>query len=446
MVHNVRPPSSATDTQPNVTSDPSSVPPASASPSANASTSASSTPGRTGLWLVGARGAISTCVVYGIAGIRNDLIPSVGLPTAYPPLSELDLVSLDDLVLGGHDVCTRDLSASAGELVAAGILPADLVSMARDDAARFEAAIRPGILDVAETGFRDLDPRAAALGALPPKEQAAAIQADFAAFQEDHDLDRVVVVFLASTEAATTRQDAWESRAAFEQAIEDGVTQPASLLYAYAAIRSGCPFVNFTPSIGANIPALIALAEAEGVPLAGNDGKTGETLIKTALAPMFRARALQVLAWQGYNMLGNRDGEVLRDPTHKAAKLETKDAALRSILGAHETGGKDPHTQVAIDYVPSLGDWKTAWDFIHFEGFLGTKMSMQFTWSGCDSALAAPLVIDLARFADFASRHGEKGILQHLGGYFKAPLESGEHDFHRQIEALYDYAQQHLSS
>ena len=140
-------------------------------------------------------------------------------------------------------------------------------------------------------------------------------------------------------------------------------------------------------------------------------------------------------------MLGNRDGEVLRDPNHKAAKLETKDAALRSILGGAQ-GGDRLHSQVAIDYVPSLGDWKTAWDFIHFEGFLGTKMSMQFTWSGCDSALAAPLVIDLARFADLAARNGEAGVLKHLGCYFKAPLDSDEHDFHHQMQALYSYAQQ----
>ena len=252
--------------------------------------------------------------------------------------------------------------------------------MARDDAARFEAAIRPGILDVAETGFRDLDPRAAALGALSPLEQTEAIEADLAAFRAEHDLGTVVVVYLASTEAAPTRQAVWDSARDFEAAVTGGVPQPVSLLYAYAAIRSGSPFVNFTPSIGAGVPALMELAQSKGAPLAGNDGKTGETLIKTALAPMFGARALQVLAWQGYNMLGNRDGEVLRDPNHKAAKLETKDAALRSILGGAQ-GGDRLHSQVAIDYVPSLGDWKTAWDFIHFEGFLGTKMSMPVSYT-----------------------------------------------------------------
>ena len=209
-------------------------------------------------------------------------------------------------------------------------------------------------------------------------------------------------------------------------------------MYAYAAIASGRPFVNFTPSLGASVPALLELAEERGVPVAGNDGKTGETLVKTVLAPMFRARALRVLAWQGYNMLGNRDGEVLRDPAHKSSKLRTKDDALRSLLG-DDSG--ELHTKVGIDYVPSLGDWKTAWDFIHFEGFLGAKMSMQFTWSGCDSALAAPLVIDLARLADHAARRGEAGVLEHLACYFKAPMGDVEHDFHRQHERIVRYVE-----
>jgi len=125
-------------------------------------------------------------------------------------------------------------------------------------------------------------------------------------------------------------------------------------------------------------------------------------------------------------------------PAHKAAKLKSKDEALRSIL---ESGSPDLVTQVGIDYVPSLGDWKTAMDYVHFEGFLGTKMSLQFTWAGCDSALAAPLVIDLARLTDLAQRRGEGGVLDHLACYFKAPLGPDvDHDFHRQVDALYRYA------
>ena len=391
---------------------------------------------RTGLWLIGARGAISTCVAYGVFGLRRGLVAPTGLPSSAPPLDELDLVHLDEIVLGGHDICTRDISRTAGELVAAGILPADLIASVSDEAARYVAAIRPGILDGVESGFADLDPRSAALGSKTPREQVAAIRADLDGFREDNDLDRVVVVFVASVEALASPQDAWQSLGAFEAALDGETPQPASMLYAYAALLSDCPFVNFTPSLAASVPALIELAEARNVPIAGDDGKTGETLVKTVLAPMFRARALKVMAWQGYNMLGNRDGEVLREPSHRAAKLRTKDEALRSILGESD----QLHTKVAIDYVPSLGDWKTAWDFIHFEGFLGAKMSMQFTWSGCDSALAAPLVIDLARLVDFAARLGEGGVQSHLGCYFKAPLGSGEHDFHRQTEALYRYA------
>lgn len=395
-------------------------------------------PGRTGLWLVGARGAISTCVAYGVAGLRHGLVSTVGLPTELPPLDGLPLVGFEDLVLGGHDVCLRDLSASAGELVRAGILSPELVAATSAEAALFEAAIRPGVLDAADTGFADLDPRAADLGSLPPREQITRLVGDLEGFSGDHGLARTVVVHVASTEAEFAPQAAWGSLDAFEAALDEGVAQPASVIYAYAAISSGCPFVNFTPSIGAGIPALIELAEKSGVPVAGNDGKTGETLLKTVLAPMFKARALNVLAWQGYNMLGNRDGEVLKEPAHKAKKLKTKDEALRSIL---EGSSPELSTQVGIDYVSSLGDWKTAMDFVHFEGFLGTKMSLQFTWSGCDSALAAPLIIDLARLVELAYRRGDSGALEHLAGYFKAPLgDDVDHDFHRQMELLHRYA------
>jgi myo-inositol-1-phosphate synthase len=167
----------------------------------------------------------------------------------------------------------------------------------------------------------------------------------------------------------------------------------------------------------------------------GKDGKTGETLVKTTLAPMFRDRNLRVLSWYGYNLLGNRDGLVLENPDHGAGKLRSKDRALRSLLGRTELRSK-----VQIDYVPSLDDWKTAWDFVHFQGFLGAKMSLQFTWQGCDSALAAPLVLDLARFADRALREGEGGPMTWLASFFKDPLEAGEHGFGAQFEALRRYA------
>jgi len=153
---------------------------------------------------------------------------------------------------------------------------------------------------------------------------------------------------------------------------------------------------------------------------------------------MFVARNLKVLSWEGYNMLGNRDGKVLDAPDANAAKCKDKDACLRDILGDDET-----HSRVRIDYVPSLGDWKTAWDFIHFTGFLGTKMILQFIWQGCDSALASPLVLDLIRMADFAHRSNESGNLRHLACFFKAPYEAEEHGFFRQNEALLEYVAAH---
>jgi myo-inositol-1-phosphate synthase len=163
--------------------------------------------------------------------------------------------------------------------------------------------------------------------------------------------------------------------------------------------------------------------------------------VKTVLAPMFKARNLRVLAWQGYNMLGNRDGEVLNDGAHREAKLRNKDEALRSILGDERV-----HTRVGIDFVPSLKDWKTAWDFVHFEGFLGARMSLQFTWSGSDSALAAPLVLDLIRLVEFALRRGEVGEMSQTSSFFKAPIAGGSHDFRVQFQGLVEYAQLHLAA
>ncbi len=210
------------------------------------------------------------------------------------------------------------------------------------------------------------------------------------------------------------------------------------MLYAYAAIDAGFPFVNFTSCIGSSLPALDELARRKGVPHCGRDGKTGETLLKTTLAPMFLARNLRVLAWEGHNILGNRDGQVLNTPANRDAKVKDKDAALREILRDDKV-----HSRVRIDYVPSLGDWKTAWDFVHFEGFLGAKMSLQFIWQGCDSALAAPLVIDLVRLAEFGHRAGEKGAMRHAACFFKAPVGVEEHDFHRQMDLLIEWSAAH---
>ena len=156
-------------------------------------------------------------------------------------------------------------------------------------------------------------------------------------------------------------------------------------------------------------------------------------LVKTALARMFALRNLPVLSWVGHNILGNRDGLVLSDPTNRASKLRSKDQAVARILGYA------PQSLTTIEYVESLDDWKTAWDHVHFQGFLGVRMALQFIWQGCDSALAAPLVIDLARLALLAKRRGETGVLRHLACFFKSPLGVDEHDLGRQFGLLENY-------
>ena len=167
----------------------------------------------------------------------------------------------------------------------------------------------------------------------------------------------------------------------------------------------------------------------------GSDGKTGETLVKSALAPLFRVRQLEVMSWVGYNVLGTRDGRVLSADPNKRSKVASKDSVVPSILGY------PVRTHVGIDFIESLGDSKVAWDFVHFRGFLGHPMSLQFTWQGCDSILAAPLVLDLARFAAVAKARGEAGPMRHLASFFKNPLHVQEHDLFRQYAVLLDYAQ-----
>jgi myo-inositol-1-phosphate synthase len=210
---------------------------------------------------------------------------------------------------------------------------------------------------------------------------------------------------------------------------------PASSLYAYAALDLGIPYINFTPSLGASAPALLELAEKRGTVTGGKDAKTGETLMKSVLAPMFAMRNWQILSWVGHNIFGNRDGLVLNDPANKSSKVKTKDQVISGIVGYK------PQTLVTIEYIESLDDWKTAWNHIHYKGFLNTKMVLQFIWQGCDSILAGPLVLDLARLALFSQRRGEVGVLKHLSSFFKNPMGETDHDFFRQFAKLEEYVQ-----
>jgi myo-inositol-1-phosphate synthase len=249
----------------------------------------------------------------------------------------------------------------------------------------------------------------------------------------------VIVVNVASTEPSGDTSKLPERWDQLSKQIADSSCSslPASSLYAIAALDLGMPFVNFTPSLGAAPAAIQDLAVQRNTCHAGQDGKTGETLLKSVLAPMFAARNLEVLSWVGHNIFGNLDGLVLDDPANKAAKIKSKDQLVGNILGY------DPQTLVSIEYIQSLGDWKTAWDHIHFRGFLGTPMTLQFIWQGCDSLLAAPLVLDLIRFVELANRRGEVGVLAQLASFFKSPLGIKEHDFSRQFSLLLGWAERH---
>jgi myo-inositol-1-phosphate synthase len=271
--------------------------------------------------------------------------------------------------------------------------------------------------------------------AATPRAAIECIQTDLREFQNAHRLSQIVVVNVASTEPPFEPTSEHGSLATLEPLLERSTPPPlpTSSLYAYAALDAGFAYVNATPSTGATLPALDELARKKKVPYAGQDLKTGETLLKSVLAPLFAGRNLKVLSWVGHNILGNRDGQVLADPDNKASKVKSKDALLAEILGYR------PRSLVSIEYVESLDDWKTAWDHIHFEGFLNTKMTLQFTWQGCDSVLAAPLVIDLARLTLLAQRRGEIGALSRLAAFFKSPVGVNEHDFARQRQMLEQY-------
>jgi myo-inositol-1-phosphate synthase len=396
---------------------------------------------RVGVWIVGALGSVSALVAAGLEAMKAGLAGPTGLVTSAPDFDGAGLVDCASLVVGGHEVRGVDFAASAEEFARAnGVLSREVLDAARPGLLAASADLRPGISINCGDAIRKLAPLPTDLEGRPLAEIVGGIQRDIREFKERRRLDDVIVVNLASAEpeAALPRELSYLESLTALIAQDRRDLFPASVLYAYAAIDAGYPYVNFTSSVGSSLPSLEELAGRKGVPHAGRDGKTGETLVKTVLAPMFVARRLKVLSWEGHNLLGNRDGQVLDAPANNLAKVKDKDAALREILGDEKA-----HSRVRIDYVPSLGDWKTAWDFIHFEGFLGARMSLQFTWQGCDSALAAPLVIDLVRLADLAHRSGEKGAMKHAACFFKAPLSGGPHDFHRQMDDLAAYAADH---
>lgn len=394
---------------------------------------------RFGIWLLGAKGGVAVASVAGVAAIIRGLADTTGMVTELGEYGHLQLPKLESLIFGGHDIRETEIIHEARHLnQSSSALPETVLDMIKDELVEYESRIRPGLTIGMDS---DVLARLGSIYKDSSNDRSAfdgvtRIREDLRCFREINDLDYVVVVNLMSSEPGLMETGSeLQTIDAFEEALHSGGSRALGLstLYTYAAFKEKCSFVNFTPSIANDAPALQQLALSMGVPHAGKDGKTGETLIKSQLAPMFSNRNLRVHSWVGYNILGNRDGRVLQDESVKKSKIGTKDSTLKSIIRPN------PTTLVGIDYVPSLGDNKIAWDYIHFSGWLGSQGKLTFQWEAADSFLAAPLIVDLARLMGLAMVNGESGIQSYLAHFFKAPMASNSYDFDSQCNLLKSY-------
>lgn len=377
---------------------------------------------RTGLWLVGARGSVGTTAALGLAALAGGHAGAEGCVTAGGAFAGLPLPGWGDLVVGGHDVSDVSLTKRAEALVDAGMIPAPLLAATAPALDAADAEVRPG--------YR---------GTLPPgrtqQQVAEHLAADITGFAERHALTRVVVVDVSSTEAPVADAREHHDPAALADALAepDRAVLPPSSVAALAAVLAGAAYAGFTPSAGLGLPALQQLARDRGVPVAGQDGKTGQTWLRTVLAPGFTDRGLRVLSWAGTNLLGGGDGATLADPDAVRSKLATKTRGLRDLTGSDVT-------PLHIDHVPDLGDVKVAWDHVHAQGFLGSRITLQTTWSAYDSMLAAPMVLDLARLLALAHAAGVTGVVPELGFFFKDPWGSDRHAAADQARDLVGWA------
>lgn len=390
---------------------------------------------KTGLWLIGCQGGVATTVAVGLSALQKGATAKCGLVSLNSEFEDLDFIDWNQVVVGGHEIRQASAVETASQLVDSNrAIPPHLFELSKSDLEQLDANARPGVVLHAGNTIQELSDTDRCIKCSTVQQAIAQVQADWTRFLEDHEIDKMIVVNLASTEPPL-EQDLPETWADLKALIDrDEAVLPPSSIYAVAALEAGIPYVNFTPSTGTNLPALRDLADQNNVCHSGRDGKTGETFLKSLLAPGFAARNLEIMSWVGHNLIGNLDGVVLDDPQNKATKVKSKDKLLEQILGY------DPQTHISIEYIKSLGDWKTAWDHIHFQGFLGTPMIMQFTWQGCDSILAAPLVLDLFRFTELAARKGLSGELTELASFYKSPQGTDECDFVKQYLMLVEWA------
>ena len=404
--------------------------------------------GRLGVLLVGL-GAVSTTFIAGVQALRKNIASPTGSLTQMgtirlgkrtegrSPLIRdfVPLASLDDLVFGGWDIFEDNCYEAAST---AGVLDSALLEQIRPEL----ASIRPWTAVFDQRYVKRLCGTNVKRGA-NKRELAEQVVEDIRRFKADNQLDRLVLVWCGSTEVFMEEAPVHQTLAAFEAGLDrSDPAIPSSMIYAYAAIKEGIPYANAAPNLSADVPALTELAATTGSPLAGKDLKTGQTLIKTIVAPGLKARLLGVAGWYSTNILGNRDGEVLDDPESFKTKEESKKSVLDYILqpDLYPTLYGDLHHVVRINYYPPRGDNKEGWDNIDLVGWLGYTMQLKINFLCCDSVLAAPIVLDLVLFLDLAKRAGMTGIQEWLSFYFKSPIHAAniypEHDLFIQLMKL----------
>jgi len=377
-----------------------------------------------GIAVVGIGGAVGTTMVAGIELIKKSLVSTDGLPLAGTVGDEL--IDYRDIVFAGWDLFPDHLAKAAEQH--------DVLTHKQFIAVEEELrSIKPWPA-IADNRFLAKIDGVNRFSRTSHRESIARLRSNLAELKKT--TGGVVVINLASTEKlAAEGNEAFNSLDDFERAVDENSSDISpAILYAYAAIAEGVPYGNFTPSVSADIPALIEFAELRKVPIAGKDGKTGQTFIKTVLAPALRSRALKVDGWYSTNILGNRDGLALSDEDSLASKIKTKSSVLEDILG-YEV---EDHI-VDIRYYRPRGDNKEAWDNIDISGFLGQQMQLKVNFLCKDSILAAPLAIEIARCLDLARRRGESGIQEQLSVFFKLPMSKNkkpEHAFHLQEQIL----------
>ena len=394
-------------------------------------------------------GAVSTTFIAGTLLIRKGLAPPIGSLAEMgtvrlgkrnegrSPLIKdfLPLAALDDLVFGAWDIFEDNAFEAA---TTAGVIEPLMLEKIRPEL----ETIRPWPAVFDQQYVKRLMGTNIKSGA-NKRELAEQLRTDIRTFKQDHGLSRVVMIWCGSTEIFMTPTAAHSSIEAFEQAMEENDDKiSSSMVYAYAALKEGIPYANAAPNLSADIPALDRLALDNGSPVAGKDLKTGQTLIKTIVAPGLKARLIGISGWDSPNILGNRDGEVLDDPESFKTKEESKKSVLDYILqpDLYPSLYRDLCHVVRINYYPPRGDNKEGWDNIDLVGWLGYPMQLKINFLCRDSILAAPIVLDLVLFLDLAKRANMSGIQEWLSFYFKSPVHAPglypEHDLFIQLMKL----------